>query len=218
MNTIYLSTIIAVLAKEQNMSGPKSPYGYDPIFHQALAAITLDQPRTLVLESEKNPSHMRALFNQFRNSWMIQSTVHHKRKEYEQEVACRQNYYRLMQYECRRTMEGIQLVARASSQATMRTEGKVDLYMPTEPERPVAAPQTGKKKPGVIDLKDRRPEELAKIPLYDPQAEAAAIEKVFGLKPKENEEQIIPDNPPLIDTSNKYGLPIGPPPGFLDKK
>jgi hypothetical protein len=191
------------------MSGPKSPYGYDPIFHQALAAIHLERPAKLTLESDKNPSHMRALFNQFRTSWMNQSQFHAKRKEYDQEVACRQNYYKLMQYECRRTMEGIELVARASAKATLKTEGQVELFMPIEPEPRTATPSgRQKEKPGVIKLKNTSPEELAKIRPFDPKQADAEAAAVFGIKLKPHVEE-----PAAPAIENKYGLPIGPPPG-----
>ena len=207
-----------LLAKEINMSGPKSPYGYDPIFHEALAAITLESPRVLALETDKNPNHMRALFNQFRNSWMIQSNIHHKRKEHGQETACRQNYYRLMQYECKRTEGGIVLVARASAQATLKTEGRVELYMPVEPERPQALAKTqGPKKPGVFKFNDTSPEEMAKIPHYDSETIANAAAAALGIVRTEKLERVIEDNPPTNPDTNKYGLPIGPPPGFPDE-
>lgn len=116
------------------MAGPQTPYGYDPIFHDILASIHINKPAQIHLDDSRNPKHLRALFHQFKTSWDKQAQVHHKRKEFQEEKACRQNYYVLQQYECQLSATGITLTARSQRQASLRFEGTAKLIMPFEKE------------------------------------------------------------------------------------
>jgi len=107
------------------MSGPRTPYGYAQIFHDALASITVDSPAELSIEMDKHPNHLRSMFNQFRTAWQTQAAFHHKRKEYQQEKVCRDNYLRLMQYECKVTEAGIILSSRSATPAKLTIRGRV---------------------------------------------------------------------------------------------
>jgi hypothetical protein len=176
------------------MSGPKTPYGYAPIFHDALAAITLESPAELDIDTGKHPAHLRSQFNQFRQSWINQAAIHHKRKEFQQEKACRQNYYRLMQYECRLTATGIILAARGNIPGVLRVRGRANISTPLE----------------LDDIKDL--ENVPTSPFSTKEYTDQEIRDIFATVPViEKPAPIIKDNPPKEPMSNKYGIPIGPP-------
>lgn len=104
------------------MPGPKTPFGYAPFFHDTLATILSERPLEVVIETGKNPKHLRSQFNQFRNSWLHQAQEHRKRKEIQQEQIARQNYYALMEYECQLEFQGIKLVHRSEQKAIITTK------------------------------------------------------------------------------------------------
>jgi hypothetical protein len=163
------------------MAGPKTPYGYDPMFHDILARITVEQPNSITIQSGKHPHHLRAQFNQYRASWLNQAQVHHKRKELEDEKRCKENYYRLMQYECKLTTLGIVLQARGSTPVTITSEGRATLR--------------GLHAAGIGIVDDP----------FDARDLDGEIRSILNSAP------VMPDNPPQNTSSNKYGIPLGPP-------
>lgn len=184
------------------MSGPKTPHGYAPIFHDALAAITIDSPAELDIDTGKHPVHLRSQFNQFRQSWINQAAIHHKRKEFQEEKACRQNYYRLMQYECRLTATGIILAARGNDAAKMTIRGKANISIPIDMEKVESSFTPGK---GLIKVKS-----LEGIPKWDGKQQDAEVAAALGIKPVEKPAPIITDNPPSTTLSKPARAPATP--------
>lgn len=163
------------------MSGPKSPQGYDPIFHDLLAQAYM-KPAEIEIESERNPKHLRSLFNQFRASWDRQAQIHRKRKEIQQETICRNNYNILMQYECKLTQGGILLRARGTDQAKLIVRG--------------TAPQAQLSIDDLLGPASAPVAELSYVPPSENELRA-----ILGAKPASHSGQIMQDNLPQNSSS-----------------
>lgn len=182
------------------MPGPRSPYGYDEIFHQLLARILEQNPEQLTLQTDMNPMRARSLFNQFRCSWEKEADKFRKRKDYTTADQMLRNYYALMRFSCTTTIDGLILTNKATTKGVITSYGKVDLL------------------PTPLDVVGLTPDEAAAADRDILRNQDEAAMRALGIKPKEKQEQVTSDNPLPIDTSNKYGIPIGPPPGFPDTK
>ena len=189
------------------MPGPKSPYGYDETFHKLLAEIQAQRPEQIIVETVYTPTRMRALFNQFRSAWEKESEKFRKRKDLENANRALENYYALLRYSCTTFEHGIILTNKTISNDTITSVGRV--------LGPITSPL-----PSAKDLEELGIDTPSGGSTWKDinRKQEEDIYKIMGTKPKQKQEQIIPDNPPPIDTSNKYGLPIGPPPGFPDVK
>lgn len=169
------------------MSGPKSPYGYDPIFHDILAE-SYARPAEIEIESDKHPKHLRSLFNQFRASWERQAQVHHKRKEFQEEQSCRDKYHKLLAYECVLKEKGILLRARGVGNTTITVRGQAAPQVVTNLEELLFEDNFAQQQHAA--------EETVKRALGITSEASRAVAEPIG-KP----EQISNDNPPSFPSS-----------------
>ncbi len=199
------------------MPGPKYPQGYPQYFHQIAAKLISERPARLEVDMPIQAGYARSHFNYFRQSWMRYYEFMTKAKDHQQARVALDTYNKLVSYEVKiappRTL--IFTSKEINYELAMRETGQVEMtlreWLPRVEDQKSYMPKN--QKTGRIHLKD-----TSNIPLHDPQAEADVIAKTFNLKGKANPAQITADNPPQFTTENKYGLPIGPPPGFPDTK
>jgi hypothetical protein len=164
--------------------------------------------------------YARSHFNYFRQSWIRYYEFLQKQKDYQKAEAAMDTYNRLASYMVQiappRTL--IFTSKDIPQDLAIRTEGQVpegifDSWLPKRQDIKESKPHN--KRSGRIKLANTE-----NIPEFDQKKIDEDAARILGITTKADRkaEQVIPDNPPQDPTSNKYGLPIGPPPGFEDKK
>lgn len=108
------------------MPGPRSPYSYDETFHLLLARVQTERPEQVKVTSQKNPTRLRALFNQFRTSWMREADMLRKKKDFDAAQRATDNYNILLPYSCTIAPDGIILTHQRTQVDTIETSGRVE--------------------------------------------------------------------------------------------
>lgn len=205
------------------MPGPKFPQAYPQYFHTIAAKLISERPERLEVDVPIQAGYARSHFNYFRQSWMRYYEFMTKAKDFDAARVALDTYNKLVSYEVKIAPPRTLIFTSKDVQVdlVMRESGRVETelreWLPRMEDKKVAT--RGSRKTGRIHLSD-----TSNLPVFDAKEMDEAAARVFGLKPKEKKEQVMPDNPPLdppsppLPTENKYGLPIGPPPGFADKK
>ena len=198
------------------MPGPKYPQGYPQYFHQIAAKLISERPARLEVDMPIQAGYARSHFNYFRQSWMRYYEFMTKAKDHQQARVALDTYNKLVAYEVKiappKTL--VFISKEINFELAMRETGQVELnfreWLPRIEDQKSYMPKS--QKTGRIHLKDTK-----NIPAFDAKQIDSETAAALGIKPREKSAPVTDDNPPPIDTSNKYGLPIGPPPGFADK-